>query len=53
MKFSFSKYVWFDGKFVPLSKAKVPITTHAIHYGTQSLRELEVTGAQKTCIFLD
>ena len=34
MKFSFSKYVWFDGKFVPLSKAKVPITTHAIHYGT-------------------
>jgi len=32
--FSFSKYVWFDGKFVPLSKAKVPITTHAIHYGT-------------------
>ena len=34
MKFSFSKYVWFDGKFVPLSKAKIPITTHAIHYGT-------------------
>ena len=34
MKFSFSKYVWLDGKFVPLSTAKVPITTHAIHYGT-------------------
>ena len=34
MKFSFSKYVWLDGKFVPISKAKVPITTHAIHYGT-------------------
>jgi len=34
VKFSFSKYVWFDGKFVPLSKAKIPITTHAIHYGT-------------------
>jgi len=29
-----SKYVWFDGKFVTLGKAKVPITTHAIHYGT-------------------
>jgi len=29
-----SKYVWFDGKFVILDKAKVPITTHAIHYGT-------------------
>ena len=29
-----SKYVWFDGKYVPTEKAKVPITTHAIHYGT-------------------
>jgi branched-chain amino acid aminotransferase len=29
-----SKYVWFDGKFVTLDKATVPITTHAIHYGT-------------------
>ncbi len=29
-----SKFVWFDGKFVTLDKAKVPITTHAIHYGT-------------------
>ena len=29
-----SKYVWFDDKFVTLDKAKVPITTHAIHYGT-------------------
>lgn len=29
-----SKYVWFDGKFVTLDKAKIPITTHAIHYGT-------------------
>lgn len=29
-----SKYVWFNGKFVTLDKAKVPITTHAIHYGT-------------------
>ncbi len=29
-----SRYVWFDGKFVTLDKANVPITTHAIHYGT-------------------
>jgi len=29
-----SKYVWFDGKFVISEKARVPITTHAIHYGT-------------------
>ena len=34
MKFSFSKYVWFDGKFVPRTRAKIPVTTHAIHYGT-------------------
>ncbi|MDX1441441.1 MAG: branched-chain amino acid transaminase [Nitrosopumilaceae archaeon] len=34
MSLPLSKYVWFDGKFVPLEKAKVPITTHAIHYGT-------------------
>ena len=31
---SISKYIWFDGKFVSEDKAKVPVTTHAIHYGT-------------------
>jgi len=34
MKFSLSKFVWFDGKFIPLEKANIPITTHAIQYGT-------------------
>ena len=34
MKSSLSKFVWFDGKLMPIDKAKVPITTHAIHYGT-------------------
>jgi len=34
MKLPLSKYVWFDGKFVISNKAMVPITTHAIHYGT-------------------
>lgn len=34
MKFSLLKFVWLDGKFVTLDKAKVPVTTHAIHYGT-------------------
>ncbi len=34
MKLPLSKYVWFDGKYVPTEKAQVPITTHAIHYGT-------------------
>ena len=34
MKFPLSKYIWFDGKLVPVNMAKVPVTTHAIHYGT-------------------
>ena len=34
MKFSLSKYIWFDGKLIPLNRAKIPVTTHAIHYGT-------------------
>lgn len=34
MKLPISNFVWFDGKFIPLKNAKVPITTHAIHYGT-------------------
>ena len=34
MKLPLSKYVWFDKKYVLTEKAKIPITTHAIHYGT-------------------
>ena len=34
MSLPLSKYVWFDGKFVTLDNAKIPITTHALHYGT-------------------
>lgn len=34
MKSFFSKFVWFDGKYVPIEKANVSVTTHAIHYGT-------------------
>lgn len=34
MQLPLAEFVWFDGKFVTLDKAKVPITTHAIHYGT-------------------
>jgi len=34
MKLPLSKYVWFDGKYVLTEKAQVPLTTHAIHYGT-------------------
>jgi len=34
MKFSFSKFVWFDGKLIPIEKAQIPVTTHALQYGT-------------------
>jgi branched-chain amino acid aminotransferase len=34
VKFPISKFVWFDGKYVTEKKARVPLTTHAIHYGT-------------------
>lgn len=34
MTLPLSKYVWFDGKYVLTKNAQVPITTHAIHYGT-------------------
>jgi len=34
MKFSFSKFVWFDGKLIPIKKAQIPVTTHALQYGT-------------------
>ncbi len=34
MKEKGAEYVWFDGKFVKWEDAKVPVYTHALHYGT-------------------
>ena len=34
MKKKGAEYVWFDGEFVKWNEAKIPITTHALHYGT-------------------
>ena len=34
VKLPLSKYVWLDGRYVLLGKAMIPITAHAIHYGT-------------------
>ena len=34
MALPLSKYVWLDGKYIQTEKAQIPITTHAIHYGT-------------------
>ena len=34
MKEKGGEFVWFDGKFVKWEEAKVPVFTHALHYGT-------------------
>ena len=34
MKTKGGEFIWFDGKFVPWEDAKVPVFTHALHYGT-------------------
>ena len=31
-----ARFVWFDGRFVRRERALVPVTTHAIHYGTSA-----------------
>lgn len=34
MKEKGSEFIWFDGKFVRWEDAKIPVFTHALHYGT-------------------
>lgn len=52
MKLPLSKYVWFDGKYVLTEKAKVPITTHAIHYGTSIFEGIRGYWNEKNlCVF--
>jgi branched-chain amino acid aminotransferase len=53
MKLPLSKYVWFDGKYVLTEKAQVPITTHAIHYGTsifEGIRAYWNGGGKSQCV---
>ena len=47
MKLPLSKYVWFDGKYIPTEKAQVPITTHAIHYGTSIFEGIRAYWSKK------
>jgi len=44
MKLPLSKYVWFDGEYVLTENAQVPITTHAIHYGTSVFEGIRAYG---------
>ena len=34
MAINASKYIWFNGRFVPWEKATVHVMTHALHYGS-------------------
>lgn len=34
MKKKGGEFIWFDGEFTKWENAKIPITTHALHYGT-------------------
>ena len=34
MKTKGAELVWFDGDYVKWEEAKVPVMTHALHYGT-------------------
>ena len=41
------QYVWFDGKFVDLGKANVPVLTHSLQYGSgifEGIRAYETEG---------
>jgi branched-chain amino acid aminotransferase len=52
VKFSLSKYIWFDGKLIPLNRAKIPVTTHAIHYGTSIFEGIRAYWNSKNlCVF--
>lgn len=52
MKIPLAKYLWFDGKYVTKEKALVPITTHAIHYGTSVFEGIRAYwNGENLCIF--
>ena len=42
-----SLYAFFQGEYVPLSEAKLPIATHAIHYGTACFEGLRGNWSQE------
>jgi branched-chain amino acid aminotransferase len=42
MKTKGAQYVWLNGEFIEWDKAQVPITTHALHYGTSVFEGLEL-----------
>ena len=48
MKTKGGEFIWFDGKFVPWEDAKVPVFTHALHYGTAVFTSPSVMSEENT-----
>ena len=45
-------YVWFDGETVPEETARVPLMTHALHYGTSVIDGIRVYEADNNRLFV-
>lgn len=46
MEFKEFNYVWFDGQTIEWKDAKVPVMTHAIHYGTSVIEGIRAYSAK-------
>ena len=46
MEFREFNYVWFDGQTIEWKDAKVPVMTHAIHYGTSVIEGIRAYAAK-------
>ncbi|MEM3084947.1 MAG: branched-chain amino acid transaminase [Nitrososphaerales archaeon] len=46
MQFKEFNYVWFDGSIIEWNNAKVPVMTHAIHYGTSVIEGIRAYAAK-------
>ncbi len=46
MEFKEFNHVWFDGQIVDWNDAKVPVMTHAIHYGTSVIEGIRAYAAK-------
>lgn len=48
-----SKTIFFNGKFIPEEKAVVPVTTHALHYGTGNYEGIRAYyNGEKKCLYI-
>jgi branched-chain amino acid aminotransferase len=46
MKNKGAEFLWFDGKLVKWEDANIPVTTHALHYGTSVFEGIRAYAAQ-------